>query len=194
MIDGIARLKQLTYPWRIGIAFCIATLGVLAGMIWMTNQVLRLESSEAEAMQRAGIEENVRLALWRIDSALSPILAQESVRPNSFPSTSPYVKMCFQFAADGDLKTLPSPQIENTAQLMQDFVERVSKDSLFAILPSDTTASEAILSQYQVPRLQTMNNALTRSQLEFEQRRANVFTDSNIGIVQTNNVVPYGIV
>ncbi len=173
MIDGIARLKQLTYPWRIGIAFCIATLGVLAGMIWMTNQVLRLERSEAEAMQRAGIEENTRLALWRIDSALSPILAQESVRPSSVASVSPYVKMCFQFAADGHLTTLPSPHIENTDRLIQDFAERVSKDSLFAILPSVATARSTFLSQTQAALPSIGNNAVNRSQVEFGQRLTN---------------------
>lgn len=188
MIDGIARMKQLAYPWRIGIAFCVATLGVLTCMMWLTNQVLRLERSEAVAMQRAGIEENARLALWRIDSALSPILAQESIRPNSLPSQSPFVKLCFQFSADGELTTLPSPHVANSIEVNRNFSEIVSKERLVANLTSETTAKPTQLSPFQIPQSQTLNidSNVSRSQVEFEQRRSN-----SSGILN-NNLFPQG--
>ena len=121
MIEGLQWIRQIAYPWRISIAFCIATVMVLLGLIWMTILVIRLERSEANAKQGAELEENLRLALWRIDSTLSPILAQESFRPNSVPSTSPYVKLCFQFAPDGSLSTPKLSQTAQRDQLIQEF-------------------------------------------------------------------------
>ncbi len=41
----------------------------------------RLDQAEAKARRQAAVEENVRLALWRMDSALAPLVAQESARP-----------------------------------------------------------------------------------------------------------------
>ena len=43
--------------------------------------VLRLERAERAARGQAALEENARLALWRMDSSLTPLLAQESARP-----------------------------------------------------------------------------------------------------------------
>ncbi len=190
MIKGFVRLKQLAYPWRIGIAFCIATSGVLAGMIWMTIQVLRLERSEAEAKQRAVLEENIRLSLWRIDSALSPLLAQESVRPNSLPSTSPYVKLCFQFAPDGSLSTSSSSLGKIYDPLTQEFAAKVSMDRLLGMLPNEANARPRFTSQTPASQSLSNNNSINRSQLEFEQRRDNVFTSNS---VMTNNIPSQGL-
>jgi signal transduction histidine kinase len=46
----------------------------------MSYSVVRLERAEADARQHAMAEERIRLALWRMDSALAPLLAQESAR------------------------------------------------------------------------------------------------------------------
>ena len=62
MIEGLRWIRQIAYPWRIGIAFCVATTVVLVGLIWMTILVIRLERSEANAKQGAELEENLRLA------------------------------------------------------------------------------------------------------------------------------------
>ena len=56
------------------LAFAAATAIVLAAMGWTTAAVLRLD-------RRAQLEENVRLALWRMDSALGPLVAAEQARP-----------------------------------------------------------------------------------------------------------------
>ncbi|MDY0169848.1 MAG: HAMP domain-containing sensor histidine kinase [Thermoguttaceae bacterium] len=70
-------------PWSIWLwfAFCLAV--VLAAMGWASRAVLRLEEARRLAQYSAALEENVRLALWRMDTAVAPLLAEESARPHS---------------------------------------------------------------------------------------------------------------
>ncbi len=60
--------------WRTWIVFFAALAVVLAAMGWISHLVLQ---SHREAL----VEETVRLALWRIDSALAPMFVEESSRP-----------------------------------------------------------------------------------------------------------------
>lgn len=59
---------------------CLAVL--LAATGWVTLTALRLERLQAQAQKDAAQEEKIRLALWRMDSMLGPLIAQESVRPH----------------------------------------------------------------------------------------------------------------
>ena len=120
-------------------ALCLAV--ILAAMAWVTVAALRLDRLQAGAQERAAFEEKVRLALWRMETALAPLLARESARPyfvySAFcpaeraynrmfeeiergevlvPSPlltepSPYVLLHFQVGPDG---TLTSPQVPGT--------------------------------------------------------------------------------
>ena len=125
-------------PWHIGIAFVASLAVVLTAMGWISFIVLRLDKTEQETLRQAELEENVRLALWRMDSALAPLIAQEGARPYfsysafyapertytkmfapiergevQIPSPlltqpSPHILLHFQFEPDG---TLSSPQV-----------------------------------------------------------------------------------
>ena len=125
-------------PWHTWLIFGLCLTVVLAAMGWLTVVVLHLDRSEAAAIHHAVVEERARLALWRMDSALAPLVAQESTRPyfayNSFSPTeraynrklndvepndilvasplldsaTPHVLVHFQIAPDG---TLSSPQV-----------------------------------------------------------------------------------
>jgi len=68
-------------PWQTLLAFAACLAVVLAAMGWASVQVLRLDRAETEAKRVAEQEENVRLALWRMEAALAPLLAQEIARP-----------------------------------------------------------------------------------------------------------------
>lgn len=70
-------MKRPLHIW-LGFAICLGV--VLAAMGWISNSVLRLDAAESENHRHAILEENVRLALWRMDSALAPLIAQESAR------------------------------------------------------------------------------------------------------------------
>jgi signal transduction histidine kinase len=61
--------------------FGAGTATVLLAMGWITATTLALDEAERKARAEATYQEAVRLALWRMDSWLSPRLAQESVRP-----------------------------------------------------------------------------------------------------------------
>ena len=63
------RPARLMWP-----AFAAAVAVVVAAMGWITAAVLRLD-------RRAQLEENARLALWRMDSAVAPLIAEEQARP-----------------------------------------------------------------------------------------------------------------
>ncbi len=125
-------------PVHTWIVFGLCLAVVLAAMAWISLTALRLDHAEVEARRHAVLEENVRLALWRMESAVGPLIAQETSRPyfaySPFyaanraytrmfsemkqgevlvPSSllrrvSPYIVLHFQFGPDGELT---SPQV-----------------------------------------------------------------------------------
>ncbi|MGI8603011.1 MAG: sensor histidine kinase [Verrucomicrobiales bacterium] len=62
------------------IFFCCAAL-LLGALGWVTVHTLRLESEKQTATRDAEIQERVRLALWRLESAAMSILIRENARP-----------------------------------------------------------------------------------------------------------------
>ena len=72
---------MITRPLYVWILFGLSLTAVLAAMGWVSLTVLDLEEERTAAGRRAALEEDVRLALWSIDSAAAPLIAQESTRP-----------------------------------------------------------------------------------------------------------------
>ena len=68
-------MSRPAHIW-IGFSLCLAVL--LAAMGWASLTVLRLDRVEAHAQQQAEFEERTRLALWRMDSSLTPLMVEES--------------------------------------------------------------------------------------------------------------------
>ena len=123
------------------VAACLA-VGA-AATLWLGATILRLDREQREYQERAALEEKVRLALWRMDSALGPFIAAESMRPYDLYSafypapeavdpasnrafsrpvllpsplltfTSPYIRLHFQIDAAGQLT---SPQVPDDEQ------------------------------------------------------------------------------
>lgn len=84
----------------------------LAGLVWISRMVLGLEQREARSRSQAAQEERIRLALWRMDSALAPLVAQESSRPYfhfraRYPANAAYARMYDQPAAGAPMATSP---------------------------------------------------------------------------------------
>jgi signal transduction histidine kinase len=76
---------------RLALGFALAAaLAVLGGaLVWITRTTLQLERDQAEAQRLASQEEKVRLALWRLDSALTAFVGRENARPaEPFPKES----------------------------------------------------------------------------------------------------------
>lgn len=85
-------------PRLIWAAFAACMLVVLCVLAWVSVKVLELEDAQNQAAQQAAVEERVRLALWRMDSALSPLITLESSRPyfaysSFYPAERAYGRM-----------------------------------------------------------------------------------------------------
>ena len=88
---------------------------VFAALGWLTWTILRLDRVDEQSRRSAALEENVRLALWRMDSALAPILAQETARPYftysaHYPAGRAYDRM-FNAVSTSDV-LVPSPLLD----------------------------------------------------------------------------------
>lgn len=71
-------------------AWFVVVAGVmLAVLSWLTVALLQLDGDERDARRQAAAQERMRLALWRMDSWMSPELARESLRPPSDYSAFP---------------------------------------------------------------------------------------------------------
>jgi signal transduction histidine kinase len=86
-------------------------------MGWSSAMVLRLEQSQIQTQAQAALEENARLALWRMDSTLTALVAQESARPYFhysayYSAAGPYTNMFARSASEDAL--IPSPLLRDT--------------------------------------------------------------------------------
>jgi signal transduction histidine kinase len=105
-------------PWLVWTLFALCLAVVLAAMGWVTVAVLRLDASEAAARQHAEVEENVRLALWRMDSTLAPLIAREGSWPYFayspfYPAQRAYTNM-LQPVRQGEV-LVPSPLLRQAS-------------------------------------------------------------------------------
>ncbi len=67
--------------WQIWIGFTACLAVVLAAMGWMSVTAIRLDEAETRMREQAALEEDVRLALWRMDTQLWSVVSQETARP-----------------------------------------------------------------------------------------------------------------
>ena len=71
----------MSHPGRVWIVFAAAMVVVVAAMGYVSVVAVGLDRGRREAKRQAELEESVRLALWRMDGALTATVAQESTRP-----------------------------------------------------------------------------------------------------------------
>ncbi|MEO6597853.1 MAG: hypothetical protein ABIP94_24170, partial [Planctomycetota bacterium] len=72
-----------TYRVKAWTWFVTTALLLIAVVSWLTVTLHRLDRDEVQARGQADLQEKLRLALWRMDSWLSPQLAREAMRPAS---------------------------------------------------------------------------------------------------------------
>jgi len=99
-------------PWHTWTVFGICCVVVVTAMGWISWKLIDLDRAEATAQRHAQQEENVRLALWRMESALAPLIAQEGSRPyfaysSFYPAQGAYTRM-YNAKTPGEFM-LPSP-------------------------------------------------------------------------------------
>jgi hypothetical protein len=98
--------------WPIWVMFGAGVAVVLAGMGYVSLTALDLDEQRRLADRQAEAEEKVRLALWRMDSALVPLIVQESARPyfvyRPFHRVAPALARIYR-PSPGDEILVPSP-------------------------------------------------------------------------------------
>src|SRR5512136_1147896 len=95
---------------RIWCVFAACVAAVAAALGWVTLASLRLEQRESEARADAQRQESLRLALWRMDSLLAPLVAQEAARPYSqYSGFLPYNPLSNRFTNAMQAPAAPAP-------------------------------------------------------------------------------------
>lgn len=76
-------------PWQIWGSFLACVWLVALGVGWLSLRAIEADRAERVTRELASIEENVRLALWRLETVVAPLLADEGVRPPTAYSIAP---------------------------------------------------------------------------------------------------------
>jgi len=137
-------MKRVRFVWPLFV-LCLAAAG--AGMAWISLTALRLDRAEAEAVRRADFQERVRLALWRLDSAMMPLIVQESTRPyyaySPFhPVEQAYDRLNQDYAAGdvvqaSELLTFESERVLDAVDRLAKLRSIIESRSLLGMLPDD---------------------------------------------------------
>ncbi|MBK8913889.1 MAG: HAMP domain-containing histidine kinase [Phycisphaerales bacterium] len=102
--------------------FVAAVAIVLIALAWVTRAALRLDEAQREAQSLAALEESSRLALWRMDFAISPLIAEFAGQPYfafaSFYSPEAAYTGMFREVERGTV-LLPSPLLAPTNPLVR---------------------------------------------------------------------------
>lgn len=108
----------MTRPSHIWLTFALCSVVLLAVMGWASLTTVRLDRLQLAAAQTAELEERARLALWRMDSWLAPLIIEESARAFSdyeaFPATPRAYTKSFTQLKQGDV-LVPSPLLGYTS-------------------------------------------------------------------------------
>lgn len=149
-------MKRLRLVWLL---FFLGVALVVAAMAWSNRTVWALERAQQHARALAEQEVNLRLALWRIDSALAPLLAVENARPAAgylrslataphstaalAADGSPWGQIYFQFDAQGAVvesrvaaRPEKSPTSDEARQRLVPLGQAVVRSDLARTLPS----------------------------------------------------------
>ncbi len=111
-----------TRRWLTWLVFTVCALAVIEGLGWVTWQALRSEKRELQARADADFQESVRLALWRMESQATPIIATEAARPYFhyqpfYVADRAYNRM-WQQVEKGEV-LVPSPLLESSGQCIR---------------------------------------------------------------------------
>ncbi|MCA9277640.1 MAG: HAMP domain-containing histidine kinase [Phycisphaeraceae bacterium] len=107
---------------RAWLVFALCALASAAALAWVSVRALQLETGEKQARANATFQEKVRLALWRMDSTVAPILAVEASRPyfhyRSFYPADRAVTRLLEDITPGEI-LVPSPLLEGAGEYIR---------------------------------------------------------------------------
>ena len=113
--------------WHFWVLYAVCLAVALPALAWLSVTTLWVEQAELTMRQHTAREEKLRLASWRIDSMLMPIIAAEAARsyddyrlylpnnsqqaqqaPQSPPALPMYVETYFEISPDGGAFSHPT--------------------------------------------------------------------------------------
>src|SRR3954462_15642009 len=144
-------------PWQVWLVFAVCVLGAAGAMAWLTRQAMDADLARRAAQADAELEQRVSLAVWRMDTELAPIIAEEVIRPPAaFRPTDvvaelpQYVLLQFETRPGGEWL---SPQVpiasKGSSARLQELQKATSYGHLLAELPNTPLPSAADLAQNQ---------------------------------------------
>lgn len=112
-------------PWHYWAVFLICLCLVMTGMGWVSRVVFILDKSQDEARRDAEYQERIRLALWRMENAVAPLIAIEMSRPyfhyRAFHAAERAYNGMFEELAKGEV-LIPSPLLtQKTPKVLMHF-------------------------------------------------------------------------
>ncbi|HEX6962066.1 MAG TPA: HAMP domain-containing sensor histidine kinase, partial [Lacipirellula sp.] len=96
----------MKHPWQVWLAFLVCGAVLVAAMGWLTVHAARVDRERSAARAEALLEQRVSLALWRMDTKLAPLIAEEIARPHTF--YEPFIALNTGDAKSG-VEQVPSP-------------------------------------------------------------------------------------
>ena len=169
-------------PSKTWLGFALCLVVALGAMAWISIIVLRLERQQQDALQQMALEDNIRLALWRMDSAAGALIAEENGRPYLayrpfYPAESAYTRMYGtidygQVLMPSPLLTFASPHV----LLHFQFDPAGKLTSPQAPVSNDRDLAEAKYTAHELvvaatERLARLQHRLSRSDLAAAQRK-----------------------
>lgn len=107
--------------WVTFAVYVVCALAVIDGLAWITWHAMRLERREHEARVEAARQETARLALWRMDSILIPLVNREDGTPyfhyRSFYSEQQAYNAMYQ-PLPPDAILVPSPLLVDSGEFV----------------------------------------------------------------------------
>ncbi|MFO7903062.1 MAG: ATP-binding protein [Planctomycetota bacterium] len=139
-------MKKRWHVWT-AFLFCLA-IGVI-GMTWLTVRAVELERAEAEARraaararQRNELQEQIAMALWRMDWMLTPLIAQEATRP-SF-TYRPFFESPVRETGKTAQPTVASPLLTQPDHVRLNFEVSADHSWRSPQVPSEENVSDAV--------------------------------------------------
>ncbi len=100
-------------PWQVWCLFALCLVVALPAMGWLTVKAVQLDRAEATARASAELEQEIGWALWQMDTAVTPLLAQEAARPHFL--YRPYI---YNSANGKATQRVPSPLLEQPSEFV----------------------------------------------------------------------------
>lgn len=184
------RRAHYFYLW---LAFGSCLVVVLAAMAWVSETALELHQAEAAARNNAALEENVRLALWRMDSILAPLVTQENMFPPTNYGLAPnlfrenrdpngFVSARFQLGSDGHVTTLPhrASDVDAPGKPEAEWLATLDYATLLPKLPTDASLPWTITDPVftSPPPGTTASQVAERDKNEFQARNRAVLSNT----------------